>query len=444
MRNVVIMGAAGRDFHNFNMVFRNNAEHRVVAFTAAQIPDIEGRCYPAELAGDGYPQGIPILAEERLPAIIRQYHVDTVVFSYSDISHETVMHRASLANVHGADFMLLSPQHTMLAATKPVVAVCAVRTGCGKSPVTRHVCDLLRRRGLRPVVIRHPMPYGDLARQAVQRFASVADMDAAQCTVEEREEYELHVEQGLTVFAGVDYERILRAAEQEGDVIVWDGGNNDTPFIRPDVQITVLDPLRAGHEQRYHPGETNLRMADIAVVNKVNSATQAAIDEVRASVRALAPHAHLVLARSVVSVDAPEAVRDSRVLLVEDGPTLTHGDMAFGAALVAAQQYGARTVVDPKSAAVGSIAATYARYPHIGQALPAMGYSDRQLRDLQATIQAVDCDAVLMGTPIRLDRLFAIDKPCVQVRYSHEDVVDSTDASLRTLEWALADRLPLP
>lgn len=421
MHTIIIMGAAGRDFHNFNLVFRNNPEYKVIAFTATQIPDIDGRCYPASLAGDGYPEGIPIISEDRLPALIRKHHVRTVVFSYSDISHETVMHRASLVNIHGANFMLLAPSQTMLHSSKPVIAVCAVRTGCGKSPVTRHICRLLQNQGLKPVVIRHPMPYGDLEKQTVQRFTSLEDMDAANCTIEEREEYEHHVEQGLTVFAGVDYARILAAAEAESDIIVWDGGNNDTPFIKPDVHITVLDPLRPGHEHAYHPGETNLRLADIAVINKVNSAPLPALAQVTESVRQYAPHATLILAKSIVTVDDPDMVRGKRVLLVEDGPTLTHGGMSFGAAQVAAELYGASSIADPRPFAVGSSAATFSHFPHIGAALPAMGYSEKQLADLEASINAVECDVVLLGTPIRLERLIHITKPSVRVRYSYKD-----------------------
>lgn len=430
------MGAAGRDFHNFNVLFRNNPAYKVAAFTATQIPDIDGRCYPASLAGEGYPEGIPVIAEDRLPGLLRKFRVDTAVFSYSDISHETVMHRASLVNAHGANFMMLAPEQTMLVSSKPVIAVCAVRTGCGKSPVTRHICALLRNRGLRAAIIRHPMPYGDLERQAVQRFASLEDMDEAQCTIEEREEYEHHVEQGFTVFAGVDYARILTAAEAEADVIVWDGGNNDTPFIKPTVHVTVLDPLRPGHEHAYHPGEINLRLADIAIINKVNSAPLPAIAQVTESVRQYAPLAEILLAKSTVTVEAPELVTGKRVLLVEDGPTLTHGEMGYGAAQIAAELYGAASIVDPRPAATGTIAETFARYPHIGKALPAMGYSGKQLADLEASINNADCDTVLLGTPIRLERLIRITKPYVRVRYAHED------HGARTLEQAIFDRLP--
>ncbi|UZP66708.1 cyclic 2,3-diphosphoglycerate synthase [Desulfovibrio mangrovi] len=438
MRTIIIMGAAGRDFHNFNVLFRNNPAYKVAAFTATQIPDIDGRCYPASLAGEGYPEGIPVIAEDRLPGLLRKFRVDTAVFSYSDISHETVMHRASLVNAHGANFMMLAPEQTMLFSSKPVIAVCAVRTGCGKSPVTRHICALLRNRGLRAAIIRHPMPYGDLERQAVQRFASLEDMDEAQCTIEEREEYEHHVEQGFTVFAGVDYARILAAAEAEADVIVWDGGNNDTPFIKPTVHVTVLDPLRPGHEHAYHPGETNLRLADIAIINKVNSAPLPAIAQVTESVRQYAPLAEILLAKSTVTVEAPELVAGKRVLLVEDGPTLTHGEMGYGAAQVAAELYGASGIADPRPAAVGSIAESLAAHPHIGNALPAIGYSGKQLADLEKSINGTDCDSVLLGTPIRLERLISINKPHVRVRYTHEDHGN------RSLEQALFERLPLP
>lgn len=436
MRTIIIMGAAGRDFHNFNVLFRDNPEYRVVAFTATQIPDIDGRCYPPSLAGGRYPEGIPVVSEDRLRELIQLHRVDTAVFSYSDISHETVMHRASLVNALGANFMLAAPAQTMLDSAKPVIAVCAVRTGCGKSPVTRHICSMLRDRGIRTAIIRHPMPYGDLEKQAVQRFASLEDMDAANCTIEEREEYEHHVEQGFTVFAGVDYARILAAAEAEADVIVWDGGNNDTPFIRPTIHITVLDPLRPGHERTYHPGETNLRLADIAIINKVNSAPLPAIAQVTESVRTHAPLAELLLAKSTVTVDTPQMVQGKRVLLVEDGPTLTHGEMGYGAAQIAADIYGAASVVDPRPAAAGSIAETFARYPHIGRALPAMGYSGKQLADLEASINNADCDTVLLGTPIRLERLIRITKPYVRVHYTHED------HGARTLEQAIFARLP--
>ncbi|MFV0421998.1 cyclic 2,3-diphosphoglycerate synthase [Oleidesulfovibrio sp.] len=424
-RNIVIMGAAGRDFHNFNVVFKNDEAHRVVAFTAAQIPDIDGRIYPAELAGPRYPQGIPILPEDDLPRLIAQEGIHEVVFSYSDVSHETVMHRASLALAPGADFRLLAPAVTQIKGSKPVVAVCAVRTGCGKSPVTLAVCDMLRKHGHTPVVVRHPMPYGDLAKQAVQRFASLADMDAADCTIEEREEYEHLVEHGLTVFAGVDYQRILAAAEKEADIIVWDGGNNDSAFFKPDVQITVLDPLRAGHETRYHPGEVNMRLADIALINKVNTASPDQVESVRKAVQLCRDEAckdaSIILGASIISVESPEAVKGKRVLLVEDGPTLTHGEMGFGAATVAARQYSAAEVVDPRPAAQGAIADAYAAYPHLGLALPAMGYSGQQLADLETTINSTNCDLVLIGTPIRLDRLITITKPHMRVRYSYAD-----------------------
>ncbi|WP_281172056.1 cyclic 2,3-diphosphoglycerate synthase [Nitratidesulfovibrio termitidis] len=425
VRNVVIMGAAGRDFHNFNVLLRNDPAVHVVAFTAAQIPDIDGRCYPAALAGARYPDGVPILAERELTALCRDNNVHEVIFSYSDVSHETVMHAASLTLAAGADFRLLSPAATMLRADKPVVAVTAVRTGCGKSPVTRHLCAAFLARGIRPVVVRHPMPYGDLERQAVQRFASHADMDAADCTVEEREEYEHLVDAGITVFAGVDYARILAAAQTEADVLLWDGGNNDTPFFRPDVHLTVCDPLRAGHELAYHPGETNLRMCHVTVINKVETATPEQVATVRANIAAANPGARVLLADSVVEVDDPAAIRRARVLLVEDGPTLTHGGLPFGAAQAAAEMHGAGRLADPRPYARGSLKQVFEDYPHLGKALPAMGYSRRQLDDLEATINATPCDLVLLGTPVRLDRLIRIDRPWLRVRYTYRDRSDA-------------------
>lgn len=425
VRNVVIMGAAGRDFHNFNVLLRNDPAVHVVAFTAAQIPDIAGRCYPASLAGPRYPDGVPILAESELTALCRDNNVHEVIFSYSDVAHETVMHAASLALAAGADFRLLSPAATMLRAQKPVVAVTAVRTGSGKSPVTRHLCAAFLAHGMRPVVVRHPMPYGDLEKQAVQRFASHADMDAADCTVEEREEYEHLVDAGITVFAGVDYARILAAAQAEADVLLWDGGNNDTPFFRPDVHSTVLDPLRAGHELTYHPGETNLRMCHVAVINKVDTATPDQVDTVRANIAAANPAARVLLADSVVEVDDPAAIRKARVLLVEDGPTLTHGGLPFGAAQTAAEMHGAGRIADPRPYAQGSLKQVFEKYPHLGKALPAMGYSRRQLDDLEATINATPCDLVLLGTPVRLDRLIRIDRPWLRVRYTYRDRPDA-------------------
>lgn len=420
-RNVVIMGAAGRDFHNFNMLYRHAPEVRVLAFTAAQIPDIAGRSYPAVLAGPAYPDGIPIIAEEELSTYCLGVRLDEVVFAYSDVSHEEVMHKASRALACGADFTLVSPSRTMLVARRPVVAVCAVRTGCGKSPVTRHVADAIRHEGLRVVVVRHPMPYGDLAAQAVQRFASVQDMDDARCTIEEREEYEHLVESGLVVYAGVDYERILAAAEAEADVIIWDGGNNDTPFFRPDVHITLCDALRPGHEVGYHPGETNLRMAHIVVVNKIDDARPEQIARVCANASAANPGALLLGGSSRVTVDTPDAIAGKRVLVVEDGPTLTHGGMPFGAASVAAKVFGAAQTVDPWPNAALSLQATREAYPHLGRALPAMGYSLEQVRDLADTIAATPCDLVLSGTPIDLARLIPMGRPHLRVRYAFED-----------------------
>ena len=436
VEKVIIMGAAGRDFHNFNVYFRANPRYRVVAFTATQIEGIEGRTFPAALAGEGYPQGIPIHPESELRALIREHRVDLVAFSYSDVSHEDVMHKAAAAMAEGADFVMIGATYTMLESSRPVVAVCAVRTGCGKSQTTRKVCRILAGRGRRVVVVRHPMPYGDLARQEVQRFAEGGDFDRHHCTIEEREEYEPLVDMGVVVYAGVDYEKILRAAEAEADVVVWDGGNNDTAFYRPDVQITLFDPHRAGHELRYYPGETNMLMADIAIINKVDTASLDAVERVRANIAAANPGAEVVCAGSPVVVDDPGAVRGRRVLVVEDGPTLTHGGMSFGAGSVAARRYGAAELVDPRPWLRGSIAEVFERYPHIGPVLPAMGYGEAQMRDLAATIAAVDCDLVLCGTPVDLSRIVEVDKPMVRVRYEYADQPGPT------LEEALLKRLP--
>jgi len=414
---VLIMGAAGRDFHNFNVFFRDNQRYEVVAFTATQIPNIEGRVYPADLAGPLYPTGIPIFPESDLERLVREHQVDTVVFAYSDVSHEYVMHRASRALATGANFALLGPEHTALRAEKPVVAVCAVRTGSGKSQTTRHVSDILRDMGLRVAVVRHPMPYGNLVEQAVQRFATYEDLDRYRCTIEEREEYEPHLERGNLVFAGVDYARILDAAQQEADVILWDGGNNDLPFFRPDLHIVVADPLRAGHELRYHPGETNARMADVLVINKVDTASAEAVRQVRENLRSINPGAILVEAASPIFLEDPGAVRGKRVLVVEDGPTLTHGEMAYGAGVIAAQKFGAAELVDPRPFAVGSVRETFARYPHIGPLLPAMGYGAQQVAELEATINAAPCDLVLVATPIDLRRILNVRHPTDRVRY---------------------------
>src|SRR5689334_17822493 len=424
---VLIAGAAGRDFHNFNLVYRDSEEHEVVAFTATQIPNIDGRIYPAELAGPLYPSGIPILPESALEQLVTQHEIDEVVFAYSDVTHEHVMHVGSRALAAGASYHLISPAHTMLASTKPSVAICAVRTGSGKSQTTRHVARLFRENGKRVAVLRHPMPYGDLAAQAVQRFERYEDLEAADATIEEREEYEPHLAEGNLVFAGIDYERILRAAEQEADVILWDGGNNDTPFVKPDVHIVVVDPHRPGHELRYHPGETNLRMADVCVVNKIDSASQEGIDAVLDSIHANTTNARVVLAASPFDVEGDaEDIRGKRVLAIEDGPTLTHGEMTYGAAVLAAKQHGAAELVDPRPFAVGTIAETFEHYPEIGTLLPAMGYGRRQMDDLRETIERCDADLVLIGTPIDLRRLIELDKPALRVTYKLQEMGEPT------------------
>jgi predicted GTPase len=420
---VLIAGAAGRDFHNFNLVYRSRDDLDVVAFTATQIPNIEGRVYPAVLAGELYPEGIPIVAEDELEAVIGEHDVDEVVFAYSDVTHEHVLHIGSRALAAGASYRLLSPRETMLTSSKPVVAVCAVRTGSGKSQTTRYVARLLREAGKRVAVLRHPMPYGDLEKQAVQRFASYEDLDAADCTIEEREEYEPHLNEGNLVFAGIDYAAILDAAEREADVILWDGGNNDTPFIKPSLHLVVIDPHRPGHELRYHPGETNLRMADVCIVNKVDSAPQEGIDAVLASIREHNPLARVVLAASPFAVegDAGE-IGGKRVLAIEDGPTLTHGEMTYGAAVLAAKQNGAASLVDPRPFAVGSIAQTFEDYPNVGTLLPAMGYGREQMDDLRETISRSDAELVLIGTPIDLRRLIELDKPALRVTYRLQEL----------------------
>jgi predicted GTPase len=433
-KRVIIMGAAGRDFHNFNVYFRDTPDYQVIAFTATQIPNIEGRRYPPELAGDLYPEGIPIYPEAELGDLIQRHQVDQVVFSYSDVSHEYVMHKASLVLAAGADFRLMGAGATMLESGKPVVAVCAVRTGSGKSQTTRHVCDVLQRLGHKVVVVRHPMPYGDLVAQAVQRFATYEDLDRHKCTIEEREEYEPHIDRGLVVYAGVDYEPILRQAEAEADVVVWDGGNNDLPFYRPDLHIVVADPHRPGHELRYYPGEANLRAADVVVINKVDTANLEGVAQVRESIRTVNPSAVVVEAASPIFVDAPEAIQGKRVLVIEDGPTLTHGEMAYGAGVVAARRFGAAELVDPRPYAVRSIAATFIKYPHTGPLLPAMGYGDDQVRDLEETINATDCDLVLSATPIDLRRILQVRRPMDRVRYELQVIGQPT------LEEILASR----
>ena len=429
---VLIAGAAGRDFHNFNVVYRDRDEYDVVAFTATQIPDIAGRVYPPLLAGDALSGRDPDSAPKPSSAdLIREHDIDEVVFAYSDVTHEHVMHVASKALAAGANFRLLSPHDTALTATKPVVAICAVRTGSGKSQTTRRVAQLLRDDGKRVAVLRHPMPYGDLTKQVVQRFARYEDLEAADCTIEEREEYEPHLAEGNLVFAGIDYAAILAAAEQEADVIVWDGGNNDTPFIRPNVHITVVDPHRPGHELRYHPGETNLRLAHVCVVNKVDSAEQSGIDAVLESIRTVNPEAKVVLANSPIFVEENGTkIAGKRVLAIEDGPTLTHGEMTYGAAVLAAKKHGAAELVDPKPFAVGSIAATFAEYPHVSGLLPAMGYGRKQMDDLAETIKRSEPDLVLVGTPIDLRRLIDFEVPALRVTYRLEEVGEPTLADV--------------
>ncbi|MGA9121335.1 MAG: cyclic 2,3-diphosphoglycerate synthase [Bacteroidota bacterium] len=417
-KRILIMGAAGRDFHNFNTVFRANKNYRVVAFTATQIPNIDGRKYPAKLAGKFYPRGIPIYPESDLPRLIARLGVEEVVFSYSDVSNQYVMSRATLVNAHGASFRLLGAGETMLKSKVPVVAVVAVRTGAGKSQTSRKVCSYLRSKGLRVVAIRHPMPYGDLVKQRVQRYATLDDLKKYHCTVEEMEEYEPHIVENGVIYAGVDYLDILRQAEKEADIIVWDGGNNDTPFYKPDMTITVVDPHRPGHELSYYPGTTNVRLADVIVVNKVDSATAANVDAVVANVKSLNPKARIILANSPITVDDPGVINGKRVLVIEDGPTLTHGEMKFGAGVLAARQFGASEIIDPRPYAVRSIAATYEKYPGTGALLPAMGYGEEQLKDLEATISQVPCDAVIIGTPIDLRRIVAIRQPSTRVQYS--------------------------
>jgi predicted GTPase len=430
MRTVVIMGAGGRDFHDFNTVFRDDPQTRVVAFTAAQIPGIAGRTYPSALAGPSYPRGIPILAEEELAAIVAEHGVDEVVLAYSDLSHEQVMRKASLVLATGADFRLLGPRATMLRSTKPVVAVCAVRTGAGKSQTSRRVGRLLLDAGLRVVLVRHPMPYGDLERMRVQRFGTLADIDAADPTIEEREEYEEPVRQGMVMYAGVDYRAILDRAQAEADVVVWDGGNNDLPFVVPDLHITVADPLRSGHELRYHPGETNLRMADVVVINKIDTADPQAVETVAANVAAANPTATIIRAASPVTLMPGPPLAGKRVLVVEDGPTLTHGGMPCGAGMVAARQAGATTFLDPRLYAIGSIADTLAAFPGIGLVLPAMGYGQHQVEELEATVEAADCDVVVSGTPIDLRRVVHTRHPIRQARYELREIGSPTLADV--------------
>jgi len=422
----LIMGAAGRDFHNFNVFFRDNADYDVIAFTATQIPNIEGRRYPAQLAGSSYPEGIPIHPEEDLSQLIKDKAIDLVIFAYSDVPHEYVMHQASLVINAGADFQLMGSEKTELKSSKPVVAVCAVRTGAGKSQTTRRVSKILGEMGYQVTAIRHPMPYGDLVAQAVQRFAKYEDLDKHNCTIEEREEYEPHIDNGVVVYAGVDYERILRQAEEEADIILWDGGNNDLPFITPDLHIVVADPHRPGHELTYHPGETNARAADVFVINKVDTAAAKDVMTVRENLHLLNPTATVIEAASPLFVDDPLAIRGKRVLVVEDGPTLTHGEMAYGAGWVAARRFGAAEIVDPRPFAVGSILQTYRNYPSTGDILPAMGYGEEMVRELEQTINNADVDMVIIGTPIDLAGLLKINKPSQRVRYELQEIGQPT------------------
>jgi len=427
---ILIMGAAGRDFHNFNTVFRDNAAYEVVAFTATQIPNIEGRVYPAELAGKLYPQGLSIYPESELTRLIHDLKVDEVVFSYSDVPHVYVMNQASKVLAAGADFKLLGPNATQVKSTKPVVSIGAVRTGSGKSQTTRRVADILRGLGYKVAAVRHPMPYGNLIAQTAQRFADYDDLDEYQCTIEEREEYEPHLDRGVVVFAGVDYEKILRMAEQEVDIVLWDGGNNDLSFYKSDFHIVVADPHRPGHESTYHPGEANVRMADVIVINKVDTANGDSVIAVRNALRELNPNAVVVEAASPLAVDDPAAIKGRKVLVIEDGPTLTHGEMAYGAAWVAARRFGAAEIIDPRPYAVGSISATYKKYPTTGNVLPAMGYGDAQIRELEQTINNTPADLVLIGTPIDLRRVLKLSKPAQRVRYELQEIGQPTLADL--------------
>jgi len=424
-RKVIIIGAAGRDFHNFNTYYRDNPNYSVVAFTAAQIPDIAGRKYPAELAGSLYPDGIPIYVQDDLERLIKELHVDECVFSYSDVTYNTAMGVGAKVNAAGADFSFLGPKSTMLKSTKPVIAVGAVRTGCGKSQTSRRVAEILIARGFKVIAIRHPMPYGDLAAQKVQRFAAIEDLAKHKCTIEEMEEYEPHIARGNVIYAGVDYEAILRAAENDPsgcDVILWDGGNNDFPFYNPDLMITVVDPHRPGHELSYYPGEVTLRLADVVVIGKISSADFNSIQQVRANIEAVNPRATVIDSVSTISVDKPEVIKGKKVLVIEDGPTMTHGEVTFGAGTLAARRFGAAEIIDPRPYAVGKLANTYRIYPNIGTLLPAMGYGDEQVRDLAATIEKANCDSVIVATPIDLGRIIKISKPSTRVEYASQEI----------------------
>jgi predicted GTPase len=425
-RKVIIMGAAGRDFHNFNTFFRDNEKYKVFGFTATQIPDIADRKYPKELAGKSYPEGIPIYQEEELPHLIEEKSIDLVVFSYSDVTHQYVMDRASMVNAAGADFMLLGTKSTQIKSRKPLISICAVRTGSGKSQTTRYVAGVLKGMGKDISIIRHPMPYGDLVEQRMQKFTSLKDMEEAECTIEEMEEYEPHIDMGNTVFAGVDYEMILREAEKEADVILWDGGNNDFSFYTSNLNIVVVDPHRPGHEITYYPGEINFRMADILVINKVDTAPRENVEEIKRNIKKYNPDANVVMAASPISVNNPEGIKGKRVLVVEDGPTLTHGGMSYGAGYVAAVKYGAKDIVDPRPSAVGSIKETYRKYPTTGALLPAMGYGKTQIEELEKTINNSDVEAVVIGTPIDLGKLIKIDKPAIRVTYELDVGDDDT------------------
>jgi predicted GTPase len=426
MKKVIIMGAAGRDFHNFNVYFRHDPSFKVVAFTATQIPDIEGRKYPAALAGKFYPKGIPIYAEADFNDLIRKFKVDDVHFAYSDVSHEYVMDKASQVQAAGANFVLLGPDDTMIKSRKPVVSVCAVRTGSGKSQTSRKVALILKAKGRRVAVIRHPMPYGDLVKQKVQRFAAYSDLDKHECTIEEREEYEPHIDKGIIVYAGVDYGAILKQAEKEADVILWDGGNNDFPFYKSDLEIVVADPHRAGHELRYYPGETNFRRARVIVINKMDTASKDKVDIVLGNIKMANPKAKVIRANSAITVENGGAIAGKRVLVIEDGPTLTHGGMTFGAGVVAAQKYGAAEIIDPRPFAIGSIKKTFLKYNHLDKVLPAMGYGEKQVRELAATINKIDCDLVVSGTPIDLNRVLTANKKLLRVRYELREIGSPT------------------
>ncbi len=426
MKRVIIMGAAGRDFHNFNVVYRNSEEYRVVAFTAAQIPGIEGRTYPQELAGRNYPNGIPIFPEEDLPRLVRDEKVDLVVLAYSDLSNVEVVHKGSIAMAAGADFELLGPRSTMIRSRLPAVSVGAVRTGAGKSTVSRKITAVLRKHGKKVAVIRHPMPYGNLSKEICQRFATFEDLDRNEVSIEEREEYEPHIENGFVVFAGVDYQRILTEAEKEADVILWDGGNNDIPFIKPNLHFVVLDPFRAGDELSHYPSELNVRMANVAIINKVNSADAKNVEVVESNLKMTNPDAKIIKAASEISLDKPELVKGKRVLVIEDGPTVTHGDMPFGVGFLAAKQYHASEIVDPRKSAVGIIAATYRKYPHLQSVLPTMGYGQQQVRDLESTIARVDCDSIVIATPADIRRLMKFSKPTARVSYELREIKGPT------------------